>query len=409
MRSRILTLAACAAFLPGIALAQQDAPPRGVPVQDRARPDYDPSGVRAGAFLIFPEVTVEATYDDNIFATTTDTIDDYVIEITPQVRVQSDWVRHALALRAGATLGYYQDNPREDYEDYFLLADGRLDILRGTTATGTLGYERLHEDRGSPNDVGGIEPAEFDRWNARLNVERAVTQLQLRGGVFYDNFDFDDVPAAGGAIIDQDDRDREIYGTYLRVGYAASPNFIGFLRGSYNWRRYDLTGSRDSDGYQIDAGVTVDLGGITTGEAFIGYRQQEYDNPAFQPVDGFTYGASVLWNPTPLTSVRFAIVDEIEETILAGSSSYEAITYSVDANHELLRNLLIGAGVAYREEDFQEIDRQDDFTRFQVSVTYLLNRNFDVNAGYSFDTRSSNRPGRDYDINRFFVGVTASF
>ena len=408
MRSRMLPIAVCAALAPGLAHAQQETPPRGVSVEQRQRPDYDPAGVRAGAFLVLPEVTLEGTYDDNIFATTNNTVDDLVWVVSPRLRVQSDWVRHALAVRTGAALGFHQDNADEDFEDYYAFLDGRLDILTGTTANGTVGYERLHEDRGSPNDVGGQEPAEFDRWRATLDLQRAVTQLRLRGGVFYDSFDFDDVAGLAGSVINQDFRDREGYGTYLRAGYAVSPNFVTFLRGRYNWRRYDTDTGRDSEGYQIDAGAELDFGGITSGEVFIGYREQEYESAAFSPVDGFTYGASVLWNPTPLTSVRFGIVDNIEETIIAGSSSYESVTYSVDVDHELLRNLLIGAGVAYRQEDFQEINREDDFTRFRVSLSYLLNRNFDIEVGYNYDTRSSNTFGRDYDINRYFVGFTAS-
>lgn len=407
MQSRFLQVAIIALLFPSDSLAQQTTVPRGVAVQDRARPDYDPLGIRAGAFSIFPQIGVDAIYDDNIFATRDNTIDDWIIQLRPQIRFQSEWPRHSLAVRTGAILGYYQDNENENYQEYFVLANGRLDIMTGTTVSGSGGYERLHEERGSPNDVNGIEPTEFDRQYLRLDIERAITSLQLRAGPFYDNFDFHSVRAVGG-IINQDNRDRDVYGGYVRLGYAASPNLLGFIRGSYNWRRYDIETSRNSEGYQLDAGVSLDIGGITTGEAFLGYREQDFESPAFQTFDGFTYGASILWNPTPLTSVRFGITDEIEETILAGSSSYEAITYSVDVNHELLRNLLIGAAVAYREEDFQQIGRQDDFTRYRVSVNYLLNRNFNVEAGFNHDERSSNRPWGNYTINRIFISITAA-
>src|SRR5581483_253950 len=38
------------------------------PVADRPHPEWDPRGVRAGGFLVFPKVTLSADFDDNIYA-----------------------------------------------------------------------------------------------------------------------------------------------------------------------------------------------------------------------------------------------------------------------------------------------------------------------------------------------------
>ncbi len=43
--------------------------PRGDTVATRARPEYDPLGIRAGSFLFFPQLSVDELYNDNIFAT----------------------------------------------------------------------------------------------------------------------------------------------------------------------------------------------------------------------------------------------------------------------------------------------------------------------------------------------------
>ncbi len=51
-------------MLSGTAQAQ-----RGVPVHEILRPDYDPLGIRVGAFLIRHELTLGLEYNDNIFAT----------------------------------------------------------------------------------------------------------------------------------------------------------------------------------------------------------------------------------------------------------------------------------------------------------------------------------------------------
>src|SRR3546814_19453782 len=43
-------------------------PDRGQTVLERPRPDFDPKGLPVGGFRIFPQVTVQESYDDNIRA-----------------------------------------------------------------------------------------------------------------------------------------------------------------------------------------------------------------------------------------------------------------------------------------------------------------------------------------------------
>ncbi|HEY5608680.1 MAG TPA: outer membrane beta-barrel protein, partial [Alphaproteobacteria bacterium] len=44
---------------------------RGETVMSRARPDYDPIGLRLGGFVLYPELWLQESYDSNIFATPT--------------------------------------------------------------------------------------------------------------------------------------------------------------------------------------------------------------------------------------------------------------------------------------------------------------------------------------------------
>lgn len=383
-------------------------PNRGQAVTERSRPDYDALGLRAGGFLIYPELAVTAEYDDNIFAQETDTTDDYIFIARPQVRAVSDWTRHALGVRAGAEVGRYADTSAEDYEDYFILADGRLDILTGTVATARAGYQRLHEERGEANEAGGAEPTEYDLSSASLALSRDVARLTGRLTADWRSFDFEDVPGFAGGFIDQDTRDREEYGVSARLGYATSPNLGGFVQAGYNWRRYDLDAGRDSDGYSLTGGIAIDLSGVTTGEVFAGYRKQDYDNPAFDAVDGLTYGASLNWNPTPLTSIEVGISNTVEETTLAGASSFVETEYRVSVDHELLRNLIVGGYAAYAENDYEDIDRMEELYSAGVGVKYLFNRYFNVDLGYGYSGRTSDALNRDFDRNSVFLRVAAT-
>jgi len=404
---RVLLLSSAAAFAmlaPTLAatptLAQRvvagDDPNRGRSVTERSRPDFDAAGLRVGSFLIYPSLAVSGVYDSNIFATSSNEESDFAYVLEPTLEVESDWGIHALGLRAGARFGRFTDFDSEDFDNYFAFAQGRLDLPQGTVFGGSAGYERLQEDRTSPSAPDTEDPVEFDLITARLQLAREVARLGARLNVAMRDLDFDDV-GSGAALVEQDNRDRTEYTVGGRVSYETSPNLAGFVQASYNWRSYDLDTGRDSDGYRVEGGIALDFGGVTTGDLFVGYRSRDYDNPAFDDISGFTFGAEVEWNPTPLTSVGLLVTNIVEETATAGSPGYVETRLAATVDHELLRNLILSAEASYATQDYEEIDREDDVYAAGVGAEYLINRYVSVEAAYTYSSRNSDLALEEFD------------
>lgn len=404
----LLCTAATVAAVP--AAAQEDQ--RGVPVQERARPDYDPINIRVGSFLLAPEVSLIQEYNDNIFAEDTDTDSDLITVVAPSIELNSDWSRHALSFEAGAELGRYWDNTDENYFDYGIGVDGRLDVLRETFITGGLRYQQLHEDRGDPNaTVAALEPVQYDLLTASVAGFRGLGRASARVSGNFRSYDYDTVPLQGGGTSNDDLRDRNEYEVGARVSYELVPDVVPFLQAAYNWRRYDRAGAigRDSTGYRAEVGTTLNFGGVTTGEVFVGYLRQDYDSPQLETMDGLSFGGSVLWNPTPLTSVQVALARAVEETSTATASGFLSTVGSVRVDHELLRNVLLDSRVSYGQDDYQGIDREADTLEIGAGVRYLVNRNLSAGFGYTYKDRDvSGAIGMtgDYTQNVFLLSVT---
>ena len=399
---------ALAAILPA-AEAQAQEPQRGQSVFERARPDYDPLGLRAGGFMVFPRIEIGEAYDDNIFAEDNDEEDDFITLVRPEVDVESNWGRHAVNLRTGAEAGFYLDNTDENFVDGFALVDGRIDVVRETFIFGDLGWRHRHEDRGSPDDVNGEEPTEYEVYSAGLGVFRGRGRISARVDGEVDRFDFHDVDATGGGEIDQDDRDRTHYTLSGRVGYEYLPDTEVFVRLTGRMRDYDeLEGGldRDSTGYAAVIGTDLDFTGKVTGEVYVGYQHTTYEDDALNDIDGLAAGGAVLWNITGLTSLRGFAEISTEETTQAGASGYLSGRMGASVEHELLRNVLLGAGLTLGRDDYEGIDRQDDIIIGNVSAKYLINRNFYAGAEFTHRTRTSDSPD-EYSQNIFLVRIGA--
>ncbi len=391
---------------------------RGETVTSRKRPELDALGGRVGSFLVYPSLGVREEYNDNIFATNGDALGDLITRIQPGLRIDSDWANHALSLQGSGDIGRYLDNDEEDFEDYDVSLSGRVDVQRSTNVRGRLRYQKRHEERGSPDDVSGAEPTEYDIFSANLQGFHNFGRINLTLGGNYRILNFDDVPGSPGVIINNDDRDRDIFEGSLRVGYEIVPKYEAFVRGTYNFRDYDsevgdpslpIPLDRDSDGFEIVAGVEVDFGGLVFGDFFAGYSRQSFDDSQLDTVDGPTVGAEITWTVTPLTTIVGSIERDIVETTSAGSSGRFLTTGRLSADHELLRNLLIGADAAVTHDDFEGIDQTDLLYVAGIDATYMMNRYLYISGGYTFRMRDAEISSNDYTENVFMIRLRTQY
>lgn len=394
-----------------ILLAQANeriVPQRGEGVEERARRRFEPEGTRSGSFLVFPSVGLTGRWDDNIFSTNTDEIDDFVTLINPALRLQSDWNNHALNFSADAEFARFSSRGREDYQDYTVGFDSRMDVRRSTNITAGAAFGAQHEQRSSPDDVGGLEPTEIAVTSARIGASHRFNRVSIGLNGSARQLNFDDARTAAGAIINNDDRDRTEYDASARIGLEVNPTTVAQVVASFNQNKYDtslddLGFNRESDGYAIQGGLVIDLTGTVFVDFLVGVFTQSFDDTSLSDVDGSTFRLGVDWDITPLTTVTVAVSRSVEESTLTGTSGVLRTSTALGIDHELLRNLIIGADVSNVIEDFGGIDRDDQTLDFRAGAQYLIHPRIIAEVGVNVTTRDSDVAAQDFDRNRYFL------
>lgn len=380
---------------------------RGDSVLDRARPDYDPVGIRLGTIWVFPAHEIAMVYDDNVFAKQRSRADDVIVVQSPQVVVKSDFSRHALGFELGADLGRHVDFSAENYDDIHVATNGRLDIHRESRILASAGWDRLHADRSSPDDVAGLEPTIYRRSQGDIALQQGFNRFGLRLGGSVRQFDFDDSSAATGAI-NNDDRDRTQYRIESRVQYAVADAYLAFIdagvnRADYVAVRDDNGFNRDSDGHDLFIGVAADLTGIILGEISVGRVDRKHDDARFADVSEIAFQSRLTWNVTRLTSVRGELAREVDETAVNGASATLTTSATIGIDHELLRNVILHAGAAHREQEFIGIDRTDNILAWRLGARYLVNRAMSLTLDYDGVERESTQPTAEFVRNRVML------
>ncbi|MBI1778230.1 MAG: outer membrane beta-barrel protein [Proteobacteria bacterium] len=409
-RSSIWMMPLCVLF--ATAAIAQEAAQRGETVTTRARPDFDPLGVRVGSARLFTTLGLQETYDNNIFAISSAPKGDFITSIDPSMDLRSDWNNHALSFHADSHLARYARYTNENVADVALAANGRLDILRDARILGDAGYRLAHEPRFSPEDVGALRPTEYSDWSGKLTGEKEFSRVSLQLTSAVDRFQYQNGRTAAGAVVNQSLRNRDETQLTLRTGYELAPLRQIYLLTGYNWRDYrstvDAGGfNRNSTGYTAAVGTRYDVTGILFADLFVGYRHQDYRDIRLAPASGPTGGAKLTWNLSGLTTLTGELSRDVQETSVAAASSYFATRSLIAADHELLRNLLLNANFGYELDSFQGINRADSYYLAGIGAKYLLNRNLSLSGAYGYRSRSSNATGIGFDDHSILLRLTS--
>lgn len=400
VRSKSLVSLLAAALItvtPFQALAQT-AENESVSVRNRPRPETDPLGKRVGGFTLFANLDLGLTSTDNLFAAEVNEQDDIYTTIGPSVRLRSNWSRHQLEMDAGAEFRGHQDFSNEDADTNYAGIRGRLDIGSNSNVSAMARIANEVESRFDPDAPVGGDPVEYDRTEMALRAEHTFNRFRVSGTLATSEYDYE----AG-----QNFRDNDETRLTGRVEAAITPRISLVLQASQDERDYDNFPALNSEGQTILAGATVNLTELLRGEVTVGQFERDYDNGA--TVDGTAIAANMEWYVTRLTTVTLDARRDGEDTgSTTAAEPYVATEIGARVDHELLRNVILSAGVRMGDREYEGLDRDDEFRSAQVGATYIMNRRVELNATLGrYETESTGADRyRDYDATEIRVGVS---
>jgi hypothetical protein len=401
-------------------------------VLERPRPDYsalgfDPAALgglfrgeigkpsatdESSGFLLFPNLKLEGQRSDNIFRADTVKRSDTIGLVTPSAVLTSDWSRHSFTLLADGTFARYASTSAEDYEDYHVVANGRLDVSEDLQTFLRLVKMSEHEERGGIDNPGAI--------NARLATLTSGAALgaiyEVEGIALSPRLQYRHISyglANGG--VDTTDAAASNHDEYLfdsRVSYEIVPGTRVFIQPSANRRSYAVPApgqlGLSSSGYEMLAGAVWNVSSVTLIDAGVGYLSQQYDDARVLSVEG--PGANILfvWNPLDALTVTAAVQRRVDATNAINFSSVLLTNGRLGVDVEVLENVILGSELRYYEANYKgglsgTPGRIDDVRIGSVSARYLVSDHVDFGLSYRYTERTSNQPNLGYVENLFMV------
>ena len=131
----------------------------------------------AGDWDLSARASATETYSDNVGLDEEDEESDFVTQIEPSIQFESQWSRHFLSLELGSDIAFHADESDEDYQDFFALGRGRVDVAgadgRDLVAAAAAGDQRVGR--------GDLRLHRGAGRGALLDVEHGGDQLVRQG------------------------------------------------------------------------------------------------------------------------------------------------------------------------------------------------------------------------------------
>ena len=342
-------------------------------------------GIRAGAFVVLPSVELQGSFDDNVFATSSSTHSDVFLTVRPRLNIQSDWNQNAVGLKAEGIFQRYTTYSTLDNDQYSVDGQGLLNIYHDLTVSGEVVQARTLIPRTSDAYAQeSITPLLYDDTAATLTAIKSFNILRLRATGSFADLRYQDGLTPKGLRLDQSFQNRRSFIGSLRADVATSAAVALFLQETVGHSVLDSY-LRNHDETETLVGTNFQVAHLVTAEAGVGYLTSSYANPAAKSVGNFTARALISYFPTGLLTLRLSARQAVIDSGLTSSPTYLSRMARLEADYELLRNLVIIGGLEANSNRYQVIDRRD--LEFGVTV----DARYKISHGIAFDLSLAHR------------------
>jgi hypothetical protein len=359
----------------------------GVTVQTRARPLYEPLGIQVGSFSVHPTASQSLFYNSNVNGIVGS--GSWGSHTSAGVSAGSDWSRNSLG--ASVSFDHYQfiSLPSESYTNWnvglaggYTIADNQLFVAYSHQNFYQLGTTIATVRSVAPElvqtDSVGLEYT-YNFGNFSLSPNVGVSAY--RNG-----------PAtAQGVTFNQDYLNRNALGAGLTARYALNEQsgILGIVRVLDSTYLTPLAGqpSNDSTSLVLLGGIDYQAKGVWRYRLLGGLEIRKFSASQYPTRGAPDIEASVIWSPTSLTTLDFAVSSTIEAPQTVGTNGYILSVAHAVVDHELRRNVVLQGRGGIQYAQFLQSGTQTQLTA-GGGVTWLVNRAARLSLDYDYTTET---------------------
>lgn len=352
---------------------------------------------------LFATGAVTAAYNDNILLGPNGTeLEDTIFTFVPGFDLQ--FGKDSLlkgSITGTATLTAYSDYNNLNNQ---LLAIGSQATYQSgaVTLSGNLSFKEL--DQATVDVVPAGRLIERHVTDAGINGEiEASEKISVGSGVAFNKVDYKEA-----GFVDQEE-----YTVPVNVYYELTPKVDISAGVTYKNTKLDSTfvaagNATEYDAFYYNVGARGNFTAKLSGAFSVGYNTREAN---IGPDDDGSFGAdaSLTYAYSEKTQLTLSLARNYSNGT-AGGDSYENSQVSIGASSALTADWTVNAGFTYRQLDYQNISRTDDYIEATLGASYAINAHLTASASYIYREQFSDLgAASEFSNNVFSVSISARY
>jgi hypothetical protein len=379
-------------------------------------------GIAVGAFTLYPAIDINTGIDSNVFAQSYSqgsTGSPYTT-IVPSVELRSNWLNHELRMALTGGFGFYSNAPTQNYQNYALMVDGKIDIHEDFYITPGIGFRRATEALGTPNVAFAQAPTVVNSVPVKLGIYQRFNRFFYDAGASATRYWFTDYSTITPSGLSGANRDRYEVEEHVRLGYEITDDVSLYVQPTFGQIRYinpvnSADQERDSNNFGLGFGATWVVDPTTSFDGNIGLTSRSYNGGSFSNTSDVIGTLSGTWNRYAPLTLRPSISRSMQESSLSNYKSILLTAFGLDFSYVIHDEWTANGGVSYSLSDYIPADglgatpRTDKIFRGQIGFMYSLRPQVAIGPVFEYTQGSSTDPtnGPSYDRETISIRLTA--
>ncbi len=385
----------------------------------------DVFGEKGGRY--HPFLLLEGVYNDNFFATNTDTKDDFITTIAPGIWLAFPANREKLlsidtstTSPGGLRLSRVKPAATRRYQTYFLYSpefvlysshsthdhiNHKAEALFQYNWDSGISFDVIDIFRDREEIAGnGITDTLYRHQDNLLDFITSYNAPsgKLKAELHYSNYDLD----YKDEIVEYRDRNDNTYG--IAVFYKFWPKTSLFAEYNYADIDYDAGITNDSVEHRYYGGIQWDMTAKTRGTLKVGYIDKDFDLATVNDEDDYSIEIQTQHNLTTKRALQVNGYRKFHESDLANASSYLSTGIDIGLMQRFREKWSGTLNVLYENNEYNTIDRDDDLFGIGAAIRFEPRKWLIFDLGYHFYNNDSNLNGNDYEMHQIYLRASLS-
>lgn len=361
--------------------------------------DQNRSDIRLGWLDVHPHLDYEINYDDNIFITSTNEVEDFQHTISPGVLLGAGDYKQKnenyFSLDYTPSIILFQDNSSQDAveQDADFIAQYRLNKL-------TLGLRQSYQHlTGGDIQVGN-------------RVDRDIFATQFRA-----DYEFSEKTSADAELSQvisdyKNQFDNTTWKVSAYANYKPTAKLKFGLGPTFGWR--DIESNPNQTFQQINARVVYEMTQKISlrAKAGVGFRQTQGGFDRTSPV----FGIGATWTPFDGTSLTLDAYREEYSSTTLFSQNYYATGFAARIRQRFLQKFYVALGGGYENSTYYQTSaaaaptsREDNYFYLRPALDYQVTDFWSIGAFYQYRANDSTSATNNFFNNQAGFQTSLAF